>query len=265
MKKMVLTGLILLALSPRGAGAFELIKTINVPADEFSVDMMGHIYWAEGNTLYRYNPQNNEKLEYTNTFLGDIHSWDASNPLKILVFYKEFNRLVFLDKNLTVAGSPIQLDNMGVMQAGAACHSHQGSFWLANLGENRLQLYDSNLSLVLESASIASLGQGNKGKIKLREQNRNLYGLVPGCCLLQIDRYGNLARRYPLKNIDNIQILNQNIYYFYDGNLYRMSKDFQSKQQIPLPQPAQTWDQARMGMQNRLYLLKDQKLYIYKT
>jgi hypothetical protein len=265
MKKMVLTGLILLALALHGAGAFELIKTIEMPADDFSVDIMGHVYWARGSTLYRYNPQNNETLEYTNTFLGEIHSWDASNPLKILAFHKEFNTLVFLDKNLSPLASPIRLDNMGVMQAGAACHSHQGSFWLANLSENRLQLYESNLSLMLESATIPTLGQTGVKKIKLRERNRNLYCLVPGCCLLQIDRYGNLARRHPLKNVDNIQILNQNIYYFYNGNLYRMDKDFQAKQQIQLPRPAQEWEQAKMGTQNRLYLLKDQKLYIYQT
>jgi len=265
MKRLVLSGLIILALALKGAGAFELIKTIQLSADDFSVDIMGHIYWAEGSTLFRYNPQNNEKLEYTNTFLGEIHSWDASNPLKILVFFKEFNSLVFLDKNLSPIGSPIRLDNMGVMQAGAACHSYLGSFWLANLGENRLQLHSSNLSLRLESATINALREVREEKIQLREQNRNLYCLIPGCCLLQIDRYGNLARRHPLKNVNNIQILNQNIYYFYDGNLYRMNKDFQAKQRISLPQPSQTWDQARMGTQNRLYLLKDYKLYIYKT
>jgi len=256
---------IILALALKGAGAFELIKTIDMPAEDFSVDIMGQVYWTEGSTLYRYNPQSDKKLEYTNTFLGDIHSWDASNPLKILAFHKEFNTLVFLDKNLSTVGSPIRIDNMGVMQAGAACNSYQSGFWLANLGESRLQLYESNLKLMLESATINALGPAGKEKIKLREHNRNLYCLIPGCCLLQIDRYGNLARRHPLKNVDNIQILNQNIYYFYNGNLYRMDKNFQAKQRIQLPRPGQTWDDARMGTQNRIYLLKDKRLYIYQT
>jgi len=265
MRRLAWISTILLALALKGAGAFELIQTIDMPAENFSVDIMGQVYWAEGSTLYRYSPQSKEKIEYTNTFLGEIHSWDDSNPLKILVFYKEFNTLVFLDKNLSPVGSPLRIDNMGVMQAGAACNSTEGSFWLANLDEKRLQLYQSTLKVMLESATIPDLHPPEEGKIKIRERNRTLYCLIPGCCLLLIDRYGNLTRRHPLKNVDNIQILNQNIYYFYDGNLYRRDTDFNTQQRIQLPRTRQTWDDARMGTQNRLYLLKDQRLYIYKT
>lgn len=254
----------LLSTTPERAASFELIRKMNLPATRFSVDIMGQLYWSEDASLYRVNPITGEKTEYTNTFLGEIHSWDASNPLKILVFHKDFNTLAFLDKNLSPIQSPVNLDQVLSAQATASCISNEGGFWLINPATGQIQQYNSGLNRTQQSSVIPELSGSDQPNPVIREHHRNLYCLIPHCCGLIFDRFGNLQQRRPLKNVDNIQILNQNIYYFYQGDLYKLDKNLENTEKINLPETKGQWDYARMGPKNRLYLLRDHQLYIYK-
>jgi len=264
MVRTLLLGIILLMSSALRAGDFELIQKVPLPAERFSVDMMGQVYWSEDATLIRLDPASGDKTEYTNTFLGAIHSWDASNPLKILVFHKDFNTLVFLDKTLSPIRSPVNLDQVTASQVTASCLSHQGAFWLVNPSTGQIQQYDASLKIINQSAAIPELSTRDQNSPLIREHNRQLYCLIPHCCALIFDRFGSLQRRRPLKNVDNIQILNQNIYYFYKGHLYRLNKDLESTGKVQLPTGQDQWDFARMGPRNRLYLLRENQLYIYQ-
>ncbi len=265
MAKTLLITLILLSTIGARSARFELIKKVKLPADRFTVDIMGQVYWQQDERLIRYNPLNGQKQSYSNSFLGAIHSWDASNPLKTLVFHRDFNTLVFLDKNFGQIRSPINLDQLGVNRASACCISHQGGFWLVDPPSGQLLHFGPNLSIQHESAVISELTARQNHSPLIRESNKRIYCLVPNCCILIFDRFGNVLRRRPLKNVDNIQMLNQNIYYFYDGRLFAMNKALQGKKQVKLPPTNGKWDFARMGTQNMLYLLKNHQLYIFKT
>jgi hypothetical protein len=265
MIRLLLTGMVLFPILLSGKGPFELITTIPMPAERFQTDIMGQVYWSEGSTLFRYNPANDQKTEYSNAFLGEIHSWDASNPLKILVFHKQFNSIVFLDKHLTPIRSPVKLDQLGVSMVSNCCLSHRGGFWLINRASGQIQRYNTSLMPSESTEIIPEFNASYEDPPVIREHNRRLYCLIPGCCAMIFDRFGNLARRQPLKNVDNIQMLNQNIYYFYNGDLYRMDKDFRNAEEVKLPQVKGKWDFARIGAQNTLFLLKNRKLYIYKS
>jgi len=264
MVRTILLGMILLACSPSRADDFELINKIPMPSENFTVDIMGHVYWSQGTTLMRLDPATGKKTEYTNTFLGNIHSWDASNPFKILVFHKDFNTLVFLDQSLAPIRSPIHLDQLTNSQIAAACLSHQGGFWVINPSTGQIEQYDPGLNQTKQTTAIPELSMRDPSNPFIREHNRKLYCLIPHCCALVFDRFGNLQLRRPLKNVNNIQILNQNIYYFYKGDLFRLDKDLKSTEKIQLPQGEDSWDFARMGARNRLYLLRNDQLYIYK-
>ena len=264
MKKMLLASVVLLSTIVQ-AGAFELVKKVPLPAERFSVDIMGNIYWSEGSSLVRLNPLNGNTTEYNNTFLGDIHSWDNSNPMKVMVFHKDFNTLVFLDQNMASIRSPVRLDQLGITRAAGCCLSHSGGFWVLDQTSGQIKHYNASLEMRQETTSFPRLFSGIQDKPIVREHNRKLYCLVPGCCMLIFDRFGSLQRRHPLKNVDNIQILKENIYYFYEGDLYRMDKEFQRTKKVELPEGNGQWDFARMGTQNLMYLLQDQQLYIYKN
>src|SRR5690606_23871748 len=78
----------------------KFISTIAVEADlYFGKDALGYDYFSKNNVLYKQ--KNSEKWEYKNLSLGKITLVDLINPLKILVFYQDFNSVVLLDNQLS--------------------------------------------------------------------------------------------------------------------------------------------------------------------
>ncbi|MFP4620162.1 MAG: hypothetical protein ACLFM7_02550 [Bacteroidales bacterium] len=238
------------------------VETLEIQGETFSVDHMGNVFWSHNQTLYKYQTGTGEKYEYTDNSSGSIHSFDVSNPLKILVYHKAFNLIVFLDNNLSPIRSAVNLNEMGLNNTGACCISHSGGFWLLNTTLNQIQHYSSNLQSTQETPVIKELRDTQDQTPQLIEKNRQLYCHLPDCCTLVFDRFGNLVNRYPLKNVDNIQILNENIYYFYKGTLNRIVGKKGENEKVGLPKKDNYWDDGKIS-RKRLYLRKNQTIYIY--
>lgn len=238
------------------------VEKIETEGKTYSVDHMGNVYWIRNQTLVKYRVGTREKYEYTDNFLGPVHSFDVSNPLKILVYHKSFNHIVFLDKTLSPIRSPVNLDELGLTNVESCCISQQGGFWVLNNTLNQVQHYSKNLHLTKETTVIPQIEETPNTSPRVTEKNRQLYCHLPNCCVLVFDRFGNPIQRYPLKNVDNIQILNGNIYYFYKGLLNRMSGKDGESEVVQLPKGNSYWDDAKIG-RTYLYLLKNHTLYIY--
>jgi len=73
---------------------------------------------------------------YSNKRFGTITSIDCTNPLKMLVYYKDFQQLVFLDNQLTQNSEAISLEDLGYEQTDLICTSMNNSFWLYNKQNN---------------------------------------------------------------------------------------------------------------------------------
>ena len=86
---------------------FILEKEYDIKADFISTDQLGNFYIIKNSELIKNNANNNQTLRYSNNLFGKISSIDASDPFRILVFNKDFNKIVFLDKNLTEITSPV--------------------------------------------------------------------------------------------------------------------------------------------------------------
>ncbi|MDD1475334.1 hypothetical protein MEO41_29325, partial [Dolichospermum sp. ST_sed4] len=62
--------------------------------------------------------------------IGNIGFVDASDPLKILLFYRDFGQIRFLDNSLSPQGNTILLDNIGFGSSTMVCSSDQNGIWL---------------------------------------------------------------------------------------------------------------------------------------
>lgn len=238
---------------------FSLKRKIPLETQSFKIDLFGNIYFTKGNTLVKYNPETDEKIEYTNTFLGEISSYDISNPLKILLFYQDYNQLVFLDNQLSEIRSPVRIDDLGISYSTGICTSHQGGFWIINTRKAKLQRYDENLIKQQETRFHDFLT--SEKDIWMVEKHKMLYCYLSGQ-LYSFDVFGNLNRRYPLKNVNNIQITNKNIYYFYEHSLYRYNLENNKEERLNLPSRGE-WSFVQILEKKKYYLLKEQTLYIF--
>src|SRR5690606_215529 len=78
----------------------ESIDTIPFKADRIThIDNLGVFFYIDGSTFYKKEP--NQNYTYSNVQLGEITSANAFNPLKINLFYKNFNTALILDNRLS--------------------------------------------------------------------------------------------------------------------------------------------------------------------
>ncbi|MEE9463318.1 MAG: hypothetical protein V3V53_15885 [Bacteroidales bacterium] len=241
---------------------FQFVKSVKVDGDRHFSDPMGNVYIIKNNHLVKFVQDYSQAAEYTNLFLGNIHSIDVSDPLRILIYYKDYNQVVWVDNFLSEISSPIWLDNLGVDQAQLVCSSNQGGFWIFNGLNNQLQYFDVNLQFVHESITLNSLTGPDIQPTYMLEKSRNVYLNVPGFGILVFDLFGNYAKTIPLEIPGEFQVTDQNLYYFKAGELYSFDLLTNSPGKLQLPEEDGF---IKVEMQpDFLYLFRHQGYSVYK-
>ena len=109
---------------------FSLIKTIDVESDFFTSDNQSNIYVVKGKDLTKFDKTGKELYKYSNKNFGSIRFVDASNMLRVLVFYKDFLQVIFLDNTLSIIGDPINIEKIGFQQTQLVCSSSNNGIWV---------------------------------------------------------------------------------------------------------------------------------------
>src|ERR1700758_1020117 len=77
------------------------LYTIKSKADFFTTDNFGNTYLIKAEEIRKYTATGDLLKIYSNKNLGKITSVDASNSLRLLVFYKDFASIAILDDQLS--------------------------------------------------------------------------------------------------------------------------------------------------------------------
>ncbi|MBV7269503.1 hypothetical protein [Winogradskyella luteola] len=107
----------------------------------FGVDTFGTLYYTtEDNTFYQKTKDTT--ITYTNFQLSEITTANAFNPLKINIFYQDFNTVIILDNRLAeifkVDFNTVQpYKNVSFVSTG-----FDNTLWIFNQDLQQLELYD---------------------------------------------------------------------------------------------------------------------------
>ncbi|WP_300567881.1 hypothetical protein [Flavobacterium sp.] len=112
-----------------------------IEADEYvGDDSFGCQYFIKNNVFFKI--KNKEFLQYKNLSLGKITRADIQNPLRIILYYENFNTVISLDNQL----SEVQKINFSEKPEGliptAIGISSQNNLWVFNSLNQQLGLYN---------------------------------------------------------------------------------------------------------------------------
>src|SRR5437867_3559374 len=96
--------LVVLCLSFTADDTLKTLFTIKSKADFFTTDNFGNTYLVKGEEIKKYSASGDLLKIYSNKTMGKITSIDASNSLRLLVFYKDFSSIIILDDLLSQNG-----------------------------------------------------------------------------------------------------------------------------------------------------------------
>lgn len=229
-------------------------------------DKTGNAYISNGNEIILIN--RSDSIFKRNSFIkyGELTSIDASNPMKVLLFYMDQNRLSFVDNTLSDFNQSYRLDELNGAQITLACASYDNGFWLYNPSEFSLERYTAlgtvtnNMKSIHQIVNVPEIAPNF-----LLENSRNIYLNDPKIGIMVFDIFGGFSKIIPIKDIISFQIIEQNLVYqrANDAHIYNFHL-LNFKEEILAIQNAPQESILRFSIQlKKLYLLTEKGLYIY--
>ncbi len=157
--------------------SLQINKTIPGSFSDFYTDNLQNIYVISSatNQLKKLNSDGDSVAVFNNTLrYGKIYSVDVTNPLKVLVYYKDFSTVIILDRFLATR-TIIDLRKLQITQVKAIAQSYDSNIWLYDDGEGKIKKIEENNNVLLQSADLRLVFDESLNPVKIIDNNGQLY------------------------------------------------------------------------------------------
>lgn len=197
----------------------QFINKIPLNADQFiGVDTFENYYYVIGTALYKKTTNNT--YVYNNTSLGGNYSVDLSNPLKIVLFYRDFNTVVILDNRLNELTDSINFsaETFGKNVASVSLSSNN-NLWLYSLDDNILSLWNYETKKTIFNTQPLSFYEEN---FEASEQisSYTYCWMISNNGILQFNEYGSFVNDLFLPDVENVVPYLNGYFYIKDAMVY---------------------------------------------
>lgn len=219
------------------------------------VDKFGFLYYTKDNV---FNKRKESKtFEYKNLSLGKIEKVDIQNPLKIILFYKNFNTIVTLDNQLNEIQKVNFSDYQKQIVVEATGMASQNRFWIFNNLTQKIGLYDYLNNDYFE------LTQAFQGNLKHYQTTFNDFQWIDEQLnWFDCSVFGKIKNLGKVPDFDKIQMIDQNYLLFLkENNLFL--KDLKTQETQLLKKEDKTIESFFYSEEN-LVIFTNQQITIYK-
>jgi hypothetical protein len=237
--------------------AYSQVKSIPFNGQTLTTDQMGYYYEISDNEINKYDNSGALNCSYSNNILGVIANVDVSNPQKILVYFKEFTKILILDNTLSPTSEVIDLTTIELDETTLVCRSYNNGTWYYD--PLRFELIRKNQELVTTNTSgnLANLLDKNIQANYLLEYNNSLYLNDPKNGVLVFDNYGTYLKTIPLYGLTGFQVKDKFII-FTNSNGEVETYDFFTLE-VTKYQPKKYNSAISVRVENRLIYIVDKK------
>ena len=134
--------------------------------------------------------------------------------MRIILFYKDFNRIITLDNTLSEVGEATALETIGFPLTALAAASHDNGLWIYDQTNFELVRLNRNLQIENRTGNLSQvLGIALQPNFIIEKDNR-LFLNNPSTGILIFDIFGTYSKTIPEKELKNFQVLDENIIYY---------------------------------------------------
>ncbi|MCW3079305.1 MAG: hypothetical protein JWR87_735 [Segetibacter sp.] len=188
-----------------------LLQTLKASVKDFTTDHLGNMYLLTAtNQVKKVNERGDSIAVYNDVRrYGKVYSIDATNPLKILVYYKDFSTIIILDRLLNIRGM-VNLRQQNILQATAITTSYDNNIWVFDELENKLKKIDDTGRVLTESSDFRQIFDSVPTPNAMYDRDGQLYLYDPSKGLLVFDYYGGRKNNYQLLHLTDLQVIDKN-------------------------------------------------------
>ncbi len=241
------------------------LKSFQETIGDFEVDNLGNLYlFGARQQLKKLSPTFDSIAVFNDTrHFGRLQLLDASNPLRILLFYRDFGAIIILDRFLNVR-TVLNLRTSGYQQVSAITQSYDNNIWLYDELENMIIKIDEGGKSLTTSPDFRILFDDPPQPVSLQDFNRYLYAYDPDKGLVVMDYFGALKNKLSFKGWRNLHTAGNGIVATdATGLVYYQPGNPDTKQQAL---PAKMLNARKIRVhQGKIYMLDiEGKLNIYQ-
>ena len=237
---------------------FKFIRSFAIEANNLQTDEQGNIYVINNNELKKYNSEGLFLNSFSTKNNYNITSINVSNPIKILLFIKETNKIIFLNKTLNIINTMF-LYNYDIYSPQFVCSSVRNGFYVYDNSEYSLFFISNNKN---EQIKIDFFN--NKFELNyIQENNNKLYLNYPDTGIIVLDNLFFEEDFIPLKKTKNVQIKEKNISYLNTTNSEITFYNYKKKYIYNLNLPIKNVNDAKIE-QNLIFILNKNQIFIYQ-
>lgn len=177
----------------------------------FEADNLANTYLVfQNNQIKKYNLKGDSVAVYNDKKrYGNIESVDVTNPLKVLVYFKDYSTIVVLDRMLNVVNT-IDLRRENIQMASCIAIAYDNNIWLYDNFDNKLKRINDAGNLLFESTDLRLLFDTVPIPQAIYDRDGLLYLYDQNNGLITFDYYGALKNKLPVTHFKNLQVIDKN-------------------------------------------------------
>jgi hypothetical protein len=208
MKKIIIILMVIM-----GSSLCAQVNTLPFNGNFLTTDQFGFYYEVKNTEINKYSKTGKLDCSYSNNILGVIASVDVSNPQKILVYFKDFTKVLILDNTLSPTSEIIDLTRLELDETSLVCRSYNDGVWYYDPVRFELIRKDQELETTNTSGNLANALMINIQGNYLEEYNNRLYLNDPKNGVLVFDNFGTYLKTIPLYGLLTFQVKDQFLIY----------------------------------------------------
>ncbi len=242
---------------------FILNKSIAGEFSDFTVDNLDNIYLFSPSGQMKKLNANGDSIAVFNDVrrYGKLYAIDVSNPLKVLLHFRDFGTVVVLDRFLS-RRSVLDLRRLGLYQVKAIAQSYDNGYWVYDELEAKLKHLNDAGQVIDQFTDFRQLFDSVPSPQVIIDQNKLLYLYDSAFGVYIFDYYGALKKKIPLKGWKDFTVINNMLFGRNENNLFRYEPDNFRLQEFPLTGALKHSGKIIITPE-KLYVLRNDRVEIY--
>lgn len=245
---------------------FKFDRLIKGTYVNFTVDNLGNYFLLDkNNQLKKLNADGDSVAVFNDVRqYGRLYQIDATNPLKILLYYKDFNTVLVLDRFLNPRNK-IDLRKAGIFQSRTIAQSFDNYLWVYDELESKLKKVNDEGDVVFESTDMRMVFDSTPTPVRIIDRDNFVYVYDPAQGFYIFDYYGTLKNKLPFYHLRDVQVIERTIMGRKEGLLNVYQTGSLNLREYELPKEFREAERIKINT-NAVYVLNEEgvKCYLFK-
>ncbi len=243
--------------------AFTYIRSIPGVYSSMDIDMLDNIYLiTAGNRLKKIKANGDSVAVFDDVKkYGNPSLIDVSNPLKTLVYYKNFSTVVVLDRLLAYRNS-INFRKTNIFKVKTLATSYDNNIRIFDEGDLKLKKIDDDGTVLTETNDFRQVFDNPPSPSLIIEKDNNIYLYDENKGFFIFDYYGSFKVNLPFLNWQHVAVTGNRLMGFIADTLYSYEINSLNLKTYKLPDFLKDYSDIK-AINGKLYLLKKDCVEVY--